>query len=112
MIRTLYRGGWYFGVDSYFQYLHITKRLTLSNLESRNIEKNDSAWQRSLLRVFVCLLLIKVSHVPCIWIKWIRHMNIQRQEYIRGVPEVIECILTFCVIAKVEVIGKNNALWI
>ena len=39
-------------------------------------------------------------------------MNIQRQEYIREVPKVIECILTFCVIVEVEVIGKNNTLWI
>ena len=45
-------------------------------------------------------------------IKWIRQVNIQRQEYIREVPEVIECILAFCVIAEVEVIGKSNALWI
>ena len=43
-------------------------------------------------------------------IKWIRQMNIQRQEYIREVPEVIECILTFCVIAEVEVIRKSNAI--
>ena len=47
-----------------------------------------------------------------IWIKWIRQVNIQRQEYIREVPEVIECILTFCAIANVEVIGKSNVLWI
>ena len=45
-------------------------------------------------------------------IKLIRKMNIQRQEYIREVPEVIECILAFCVIAEVEVTGKSKALWI
>ena len=35
VIRTLYRGGWYFGIVSYFQYLHNTKKLNMS----RDIEK-------------------------------------------------------------------------
>ena len=43
---------------------------------------------------------------PRTQIKWIRKMNIQRQEYIKEVPKVIECILAFCVIAEVEVLGK------
>ena len=92
VILSLCRGGWYFGIVSYFQYVHITKRLTLSTLGSRNIEKNDLSWQRSLLCVFVCLLLIKVSHVSWIRIKLIRQVNIQRQEYIREVLEGIESI--------------------
>ena len=40
VICTLYRGGWYFGIVSYFQYLHNTKWLTMNNLASRNTEKN------------------------------------------------------------------------
>ena len=47
-----------------------------------------------------------------IQVKWIREVNIERQEYMREVPKVIECILTFCVIAEVEVIRKGNTLWI
>ena len=87
----------------------------MSNVTSRNTENIDSAQQRSLLRVSVCPLLIKsaVFHTHMqIRIKWIRQVNIQRQEYIREVPKVIECILAFCVIAEVEVTGKSNALWI
>ena len=106
VIRTLYWGEQYFGIVSYFQYLHI--------LGSKDIGKN-SAWQRSLLHVSECPVLIKSAmFFTCAQtqIKWIRQVNTQRQQYIREVLVVIECILTFCVIAEVEVIGKSNALWI
>ena len=43
-------GEQYFGIVSYFQYLHI--------LGSKDIEKN-SVWQRSLLHVSECPVLIK-----------------------------------------------------
>ena len=55
VIRTLYRGERYFGIISYFQYLHNTKWLTMSNVTSRDTEKIDSAQQRILLRVSVCV---------------------------------------------------------